>query len=119
VLFTGKRNPERLTLVDGRGHAAQVRPAGRLRTNELRVARLAAIDGAGIAALPMVMLARDLAEERLVRVLPGWSLRAAPVHAVFPARTPQPARLTAFLDAMAHALRPSGRGRPDGRARGG
>jgi DNA-binding transcriptional LysR family regulator len=33
VLFTGKRNPERLTLVDGRGHAAQVRLAGRLRTN--------------------------------------------------------------------------------------
>jgi DNA-binding transcriptional LysR family regulator len=67
--------------------------------------RQAAIAGAGIAVLPVAMLGRPLDDGQLVRVLPGWSPPAAPIHAVFAPRSPQPARLIAFLEAMARSLR--------------
>jgi DNA-binding transcriptional LysR family regulator len=105
VVFTAKRTPEWLALSDRRGRTTRVRIAGRLRVNELRAVRRAALAGAGIAALPLVMIRRALADRELVRVLPGWSPPAAAIHAVFPARLPQPARLTAFLDTMARSMR--------------
>jgi DNA-binding transcriptional LysR family regulator len=105
VIFTAKRTADRLTLIDRRGRTTVVRIAGRLRSNELRLVRHAALAAAGIAALPVALLGRALEDGQLVRVLPGWTLPAAPIHAVFPPRSPQPARLIAFLDAMARSLR--------------
>jgi DNA-binding transcriptional LysR family regulator len=40
-------------------------------------------------------------------VLPEWGSGAADVHAVYPARTNVPPRLTLFLDHLAKALNPS------------
>lgn len=105
VIFTAKRTADRLTLTDRRGRAAQVRIAGRVRSNELRLVRHAAIAAAGIAVLPVAMLGRALEDGLLVHVLPGWSLPETPIHAVFAPRSPQPARLTALLDAMTQSLR--------------
>jgi DNA-binding transcriptional LysR family regulator len=105
VVFTAKRTPEWLALSDRRGRTTRVRIAGRLRANDLRVIRRAALAGAGIAALPLAMIRRPLADRELVRVLPDWSPPAVAIHAVFPARSPPPARLAAFLDAMARSLR--------------
>ncbi len=68
-----------------------LRIAGRFRANELRLVRAAALDGAGIASLPAAMAAAALCAGSLVRVLPTWTLRPAPNHALWPARTSQPA----------------------------
>jgi DNA-binding transcriptional LysR family regulator len=105
ILFTVKPKPERLRLVDGQQRTASVRITGRLRTNDLGLLCRAAGAGAGIAAVPRPLVAASLRQRLLREVLPDWTLPPSPIHAVYPVRTPQPARVSAFVDAMAAALR--------------
>jgi DNA-binding transcriptional LysR family regulator len=70
------------------------------------VVRDVALAGGGIALLSEFMIADDLAQKRLVRVLPDWLSRVTEVHAVYPARHNLPPRLTLFLDHLAKALNP-------------
>lgn len=104
VLFTAKPGARRLTVVDARNRAATVHITARLHTNELRFANLAALAGAGIAAIPLPLARPALDAGTLVRVLPGHTLRAAPIHVLFPPRPSQPARVVAFIDAIAEAI---------------
>jgi len=73
---------------------------GRLETNTDVVARLALLAGAGVGLLPTFMAEDDLAAGRLVALLPGWELTAAPVHALLPGGEP-PAKTRAFVDWLA------------------
>lgn len=57
--------------------------------------------GAGIAVLPDFAVADDLADGRLVRVMPTWHLDSGGIHAVMPDTRFRPARVTAFLDILA------------------
>jgi DNA-binding transcriptional LysR family regulator len=104
VLYTGRPQPEHLTLVDGKQRTVRVTVTGRVRVNEFRLARTAAIDGLGISALPSTLAASAIASGQLIRVLPSWSFRLARVHVVTPPRSPQPARVTAFVAALRTAL---------------
>lgn len=54
----------------------------------------AALEGLGVAALPLLVVGADLAQQRLVRVLPDWELPSGAVHArATPSRAAQ-----AFLE---------------------
>jgi DNA-binding transcriptional LysR family regulator len=111
VVFTGRPQPDQAVLIDDKRRIARVRIDGRVRVNELRLALAAAIDGLGIASLPASLAAAALVDGRLVRVLPSWTFRPSRVHLVSPPRSPQPARVAAFVAAFQAALRVTASGR--------
>ncbi|BFO56412.1 LysR family transcriptional regulator [Acidovorax sacchari] len=83
-----------------------VRVAGRLSSNDGTVVTQWALDGLGIVARSEWEAAPLIAEGRLVRLLPGWHLEAAPVMALTPVRNGVPARLRVFIEACRAALDP-------------
>jgi DNA-binding transcriptional LysR family regulator len=109
VLLSGKARGGPLVLTDARGRTARVSLQGRLRTNDLAVARDAAISGAGIATLPRALVAAAVERGELVELLRGWAPRPTPIHAVYVPRSPPAARVVAFVTAIAAALADPGR----------
>jgi DNA-binding transcriptional LysR family regulator len=53
--------------------------------------------GRGVGLVPRVLVARDLAEGRLVAALTDWQLETRQLFAVYPSRQHMPARLKVFL----------------------
>lgn len=58
----------------------------------------ATLEGAGISALPLSLVAEHLADGRLQRVLAPWVTGRFTLYAVLPSRKFMPARVRAFLD---------------------
>ena len=101
---------------------SRVRLAPRLIVNEVEAALIAARAGRGIARVLSYQAADDIAEGRLVRVLARYEPPPVPVHLVTPGADLRPARVSAFLDHAAMALRSlpvlgnEGEGQEDGGA---
>ena len=72
----------------------------RLSTDSLYVAKNAALVGLGIAIVSSWTVEDDLAQGRLVELLPDWQAAALPVHLVYPWARYYPTRLRKFLDLM-------------------
>lgn len=83
----------------------RVRLAPRLIVNEVEAALIAARAGRGIARVLSYQAADDIAAGRLVRVLSRYEPPPVPVQLVTPGADHRPARVTAFLDHAAAALR--------------
>jgi DNA-binding transcriptional LysR family regulator len=94
-----------LQTASGEHVAVDFRP--RLLSNDLMLLRQAAIEGLGIAVLPAFICKRDLAEGRLIEILPGWKVAGTGFYAIFPNHHEMPARLRAFLDFLVERLRPA------------
>jgi DNA-binding transcriptional LysR family regulator len=93
----------RWTLRGRRGTAAAgVR--GRVAVNEPGLARLAALDGHGIAKLPAAMTAPDVRAGRLERVLPGFDSGPVPAWLVYPQSRAMSAALRALVDYLVERL---------------
>jgi DNA-binding transcriptional LysR family regulator len=71
---------------------------GPLRVNSSVALREAALQGLGIARLPLFVAGPDLAKGHLQQVLPQWSLPEQGIHLVTTARGQQPRKLTAFAE---------------------
>jgi DNA-binding transcriptional LysR family regulator len=83
---------------DGREYEFVHRPS--YTANDMLTLKLATLQGAGVCVLPDYMCDEELADGRLVVVLPGWAPQPAVVHAVFPSRrgmAPAVRRLLDFL----------------------
>ena len=93
--FAGVRARWRLTR-DGTDETVPFTP--RLRANNGEALRQAALAGAGIAMQPEVLLADDVREKRLVRLLPAWSLPARPLHIVVVRDRQTTPKLQCFVD---------------------
>lgn len=63
--------------------------------------------GLAVALVPDFMIREDLRNGTLVRILPGWGLRAAGLYLVTPTSGPRPSRVTAVLDVLARELTPA------------
>lgn len=61
----------RLVGADGSSATLNLRP--QLLSDDLGTLRQAVLEGVGIGGLPLCVVSRDLAERRLVRVLPEWT----------------------------------------------
>lgn len=85
--------------VDGRTARVPFQP--RLVTDDMAVLREAALAVLGIVQLPTMMVWNDLADRRLVHVLPDWQPRGGIVHAVFPSRRGLLPSVRALLDFLA------------------
>jgi DNA-binding transcriptional LysR family regulator len=96
---------DRFTLLpadDGPALRVDIQP--RLLTDNLFVARRAAVSGLGAAVVSAWLVGDDLRDGRLVQLVPGWEAPPLPVHLVYPAARQMPSRLRAFIDAMKASL---------------
>jgi len=84
-----------------------VRVTGPVTPSNAITMRYMVLDGAGIALLPNFAVADDLAEGRLVRVLPDYRVPDLPIAAIYPHRKLQPRKISLFLDYTAQVLRAS------------
>ncbi len=89
------------TLFGPEGASAAVRHTPRLVTEDLAALRFAVLSGIGVVQLPALLAGDDLAQGRLINVLPGWAPRAGIVHAVFPSRRGLLPSVRALLDFLA------------------
>ena len=107
-------------LIEGEdGSRAEIEVSCRVTTSNGLAIRHWAVTGAGLARLPDFAVAEELADGRLVRVLPGPRCRPALVVRALPARTAaagQYRRLIAF--SLAQFDRPASPSRPSGMSPG-
>lgn len=77
----------------------------RISLNNGEAIRDMAIEGLGIAMLPSFIVAREIGNGRLERILPDYATRRLPITAVWPPVTPMPAKLRRFIDHVASELK--------------
>lgn len=83
------------------GRTTTVAVHGSLTSNETAVVRAAALAGAGIAMLPTYYVGDDLANGKLVRVLPEHEPELLGIHAVYLSRRHQPKPLRVLIEFLA------------------
>jgi DNA-binding transcriptional LysR family regulator len=104
--------PESWRFTHRNGKSATVRPSGPLRVNNGDAMMPALIAGTGLGVLPEFIVRDALADGRLERILPDWSLPSASVHWVTPPGGQQPKRVAVLGDFLAASLvSPERRGR--------
>jgi DNA-binding transcriptional LysR family regulator len=125
VLFRPTDGRAEWALEGSEGPVRQV-VRGRVSGDDFMFVRSAVLAGAGIALIPRILAAQEVAAGRLVRVLPRYTMQGASLHVVYAAAPKLPAKIAAFRDfiveAFAHAEiamseRPLARGRPSRRPR--
>ena len=94
----------RWTLNDGRQNVA-VSFHPRLVCNDEMLLRQAVLAGLGIANLPAFLCKQDLAEGRLLEILPGWRTEDVTFYAMYADPKALPARVRALIDFMVERLR--------------
>ncbi|MCT7326290.1 LysR family transcriptional regulator [Ralstonia mojiangensis] len=80
------------------GEEHTVRVTASIVTNDGEAAHALAAEGAGIAVKSIWDVGDDLLAGRLVRVLPGHSVSAAPLHAIYPHSQHLAPRVRVFVD---------------------
>lgn len=70
----------------------------RFVTTDMDALRAAALTGVGVVQLPILMVNKQLADGRLVRLLPEWRARREVIHLVFPSRRGQLPAVRALID---------------------
>lgn len=98
---TGESHAWQLHHDDGRSATVPHRP--RLLTDDMGALREAALAGMGVVQMPTMMIWRDVAEGRLISVLPEWRPPTGLIHAVFPSRRGVLPSVRALLDFMTDA----------------
>lgn len=79
-------------------------PTGPLSSNSPSLQRQLAVNGMGIVALADVLVTQEVAQGRLERVLPQWSLPKLAVWCVTPGRRLLPERTRAFMALLQDAM---------------
>lgn len=87
---------------DGVRQRLAIRPV--LATDSLYATREAARQGLGAALLSGWSVQQDIAEGRLVQLLPRWRGTPLPVHLLYPNPPAPPARLRYFIEAMRRSM---------------
>ncbi|PCE32361.1 LysR family transcriptional regulator [Burkholderia ubonensis] len=83
------------------GVQVTIRHTPRFVTDDMTALRQAAVAGAGVVQLPVMMMIDELRRGELVRVLPGWSPKSGVIHAVFPSRRGLLPSVRSLLDFLA------------------
>jgi DNA-binding transcriptional LysR family regulator len=83
------------------GATARISHHPRLITENMMALRRAALQGTGIVQLPTMVIEPELAEGKLVDVLPEWAPQTGIIHALFPSRRGLLPSVRAFIDFLA------------------
>ncbi|HYU15248.1 MAG TPA: substrate binding domain-containing protein, partial [Candidatus Acidoferrum sp.] len=94
--------PLQLSTAESRS-VIQARP--RIVCDDMLFAREVLRNGGGIGALPSFIADGDLADGRLLHLLPRWTARTGTVSIVHPGRKHIPRRVVAFRDLLLEMLR--------------
>jgi DNA-binding transcriptional LysR family regulator len=92
-------------MIGPEGKEAPVRVKGRVSLNDFDTARRAACDGLGIVLLTTLFCAADVAQGRLVELMPVHNPVSGALWLVYPSRKHMPARTRAFVDFFAENFR--------------
>jgi DNA-binding transcriptional LysR family regulator len=103
------KGPETWRFTRPGGKSATVRPSGPLRVNNGDAMLPALIAGLGLGVLPEFIVRDALADRRLERLLPSWTLPSGPVHWLTPPGGPRPKRVEILGDFLAGKLARAGR----------
>jgi DNA-binding transcriptional LysR family regulator len=95
--------PQVWRLVDTSGHFHHFSHRPRLITNDMGAVRRAALDGAGVALVPMMACADDLAAGRLVRLLPELSAGSGVLQVAYASRRGVAPPVRALVDFLVDA----------------
>jgi DNA-binding transcriptional LysR family regulator len=105
IVYTELRARNNWEFSTADGSSVSVRVQGPLQTNSSEVLRASVLDGQGIGYLPD-WLFDDLRRSGEVQVLmPDWQVAPIPIHLVSPAARKHSAKVRAFGDHVADALR--------------
>ena len=96
--------PETWRFTHKTGKSATVRPTGPLRANNGDAMMPALIAGTGLAVLPEFIVRDALADGRLERLLPEWSVQSGSVHWVTPPGGQRPKRVDVLGEFVAQSL---------------
>lgn len=80
------------------GEEVRVRPTNVMSANNTEMLRQLALLGNGIALLPSYLIGRDMAEGRLMRLLPLYQLPRVDINIAYPSRHYLPAKVRTFID---------------------
>ncbi|MFP2924729.1 LysR substrate-binding domain-containing protein [Pyxidicoccus sp. 3LG] len=97
LLFGSAWDSNVWTLTSG-SRSVEVSVRARLVVNEPDMLHAVTVAGSGIALLPTLHYAADVAAGRLQRILPDWSSSGAPVHAVYPSTRHHSPKVMAFVE---------------------
>ncbi|VVD69857.1 HTH-type transcriptional regulator DmlR [Pandoraea eparura] len=94
-----------ITLMHEQTHeTARVTFDPRMSTDNLYALRSAAICGLGVAVCSAWVMAEDVAQGRLIQLVPPWRSTALPMYLIYPYAKYYPARLRRFIEAMRVAI---------------
>ncbi|MGO7367589.1 LysR family transcriptional regulator [Rhizobium ruizarguesonis] len=83
------------------GKRSQARVSGTVVTNSAETLRYLAVNGRAITLAPSFLVSDDLAEGRLVRLLPEYRGVEFAINAVYPNRSHLPSKVRLFIDLLA------------------
>ena len=83
------------------GEHASVSFTPRYITTDMLALKTAALAGVGIVQLPQLMLTDELAQGKLIRLLPEWEPKREVIHLVYPSRRGQLPSVRALIDFFA------------------
>ena len=78
----------------------------RMSTDNLYALRSAAIRGLGVGVCSAWVMAEDVAQGRLIQLVPQWRPTPLPMYIIYPYAKYYPARLRRFIEAMRCAIPP-------------
>ncbi len=80
-----------------RGKSLEVLVKGSLTVSDGELALRAALDGVGLARLPITLVATHMAQRKLVQLLEDWTPRSVGFYLYYPSRRQAPAALLALV----------------------
>ncbi|WP_300618360.1 LysR substrate-binding domain-containing protein [Dokdonella sp.] len=104
LLDLGRGNRHGWRLVGPGGDIHEIAFAPRLITEDIVVIMQAALGGCGVAELPVSMCRAEIADGRLVVLLPEWSLPEMTLYAVFASRKGLAPAVRCFIDYLSEHL---------------
>jgi DNA-binding transcriptional LysR family regulator len=100
VMFNAKHNERDWDLISGR-RKVRVHVSGAAASRDINSARAFVHRGHGIGLLPATYCEEDIANGKLIRLLPKWTSSPIPVFALYSSRRFLPLRMSLFLEALA------------------
>lgn len=85
-------------------HRQTIRVSGRYRVNNSEALREAVLQGVGVARIPTFIVGPDIAEGRLVQLLPDHPMPTQEIYAVWPERRHLPTKVRVFTDFLTESI---------------
>lgn len=105
LMDLGRGNRHGWRLIGAKGEVREIAFSPRLLTEDIVVIKHAALSGCGVAELPAMVCREEMADGRLVPLLPGWSLPDMTLYAMFASRKGLVPAVRCFIDFLSGRLR--------------